>query len=141
MGKLKKDFFTDNEVIFVGYSSRNHQYSNSIYQAFANNGIKVYALNNKESSQFGIKVFKKLSELPSSPKCAYVLLNRENTAKAVKQLVNNGVKKILFHSKKTVDQTTLEECNKRGIETAIACPMMILGSGIHRIHGFLAGVR
>lgn len=52
----------------------------------------------------------------------------------------NGIKRILFQSKKSVDQETLEECRSAGIETAVACPLMFLGSFLHRIHGFFAGV-
>jgi len=55
-------------------------------------------------------------------------------------LSGNGIKRILFQSKKSVDQETLEECRSAGIETAVACPLMFLGSFLHRIHGFFAGV-
>jgi hypothetical protein len=30
---------------------------------------------------------------------------------------------------------------KLGMEAALGCPMMVLGGGFHRFHGFLAGVR
>ncbi|MGE5682894.1 MAG: hypothetical protein ACM34K_18660, partial [Bacillota bacterium] len=60
---------------------------------------------------------------------------------AVKQLKDFGIKRILFHNSKTVSQETLEECRQAGIETAIGCPMMIFGKGLHRFHGFLSGVK
>lgn len=141
MPKLNKDFFTDNEVIFVGYSSKKPQFSSGIYKAFVNNGIKVYPFNTNSKGAFSIKVYNSLDEMPKIPTCAYVLLNKDNTDKAVKLLAKNGVKRILFQNKKTVSPDTLKECAKQGIETAVACPMMILGSGIHKLHGFLAGVR
>jgi predicted mannosyl-3-phosphoglycerate phosphatase (HAD superfamily) len=56
------------------------------------------------------------------------------------QLKAAGVEKVLFHSKKDVEQRQLEECGKVGLETAVACPMMILGKGIHKFHAMLAGV-
>ncbi|MDF2543815.1 MAG: hypothetical protein K0S47_3533 [Herbinix sp.] len=141
MAKLTKDFFMNNEVIFIGYSSRNASYSNLIYQTFTKNVIKVYPINNKENAQYDVKVYKSLNELKAIPKTAYILMKKENTAKAVKELASKGVKRILFHNNKTVDAATLDECKKAGIETAIACPMMILGGGFHKFHGFLAGVR
>jgi len=52
----------------------------------------------------------------------------------------SGIKRILFWSKECVDQQTLDECRSAGIETAVACPLMFLGSFLHRIHGFFAGV-
>lgn len=141
MAKLDKDFFTDNEVLFVGYSSRNNTFCKEIYRTFSNKGIKVYPLNNKPNGSYDIKVYNDVNELPKVPKCAYVLLNKDNTKNVIKQLADSGVKKILFHSKKTVTPDTLNQCKEAGVETAVACPMMILGSGIHRIHAFFAGVR
>lgn len=144
MAKLTKEFFSNGEVIFVGYSgenSRNSAFSKQVYQAFVRSGIKVYPLNNKVNARYDIKVYNGLTDMPKVPKCAYVLLNRDNTRKVIKLLADNGVKRILFQNKKNVDLETLNECKKVGIETAVACPMMILGSGMHKIHGFFAGVR
>lgn len=141
MVKFSKGFFDEKEILFVGYSSRNKAYSNSVMQAFNNCQIKVYPYNTKENATFDTKVYKRLEELPSMPTAAYVLLNKNNTAKAVKQLIDKGFKKILFYSRNTVDPATLEECDKAGVVTAIGCPMMIYGSGFHKIHAFFAGVK
>lgn len=141
MVKFNKNFFTDSEVLFVGYSSRNKAYSNSVYQAFTNNNIKVYPYNTKDNTTFDIKVYRKLDELPAVPKSAYILLNKENSAKVVKQLIENGVNKILFYSKSTVEPATLQECESAGVTTAIGCPLMVYGNGIHKLHAFLAGVK
>jgi len=141
MNKLNNSFFQGNEVLFVGYSSRNGAYSKGIYQAFTNHNIKVYPYNTKENASYDIKVYKSLAELPSMPKNVFILLNKENTTKAVKQLIGKGVQRILFYSAKAVDQEILDECKKAGIETAAGCPMMIYGTGFHKFHGFLAGVK
>lgn len=141
MAKLNKDFFTDNEVLLVGYTSKANSLSKAIYPAFVNNGIKVYPLNTKANGSYDIKVYDSLKSLPKVPECAVVLLNKENVRKAINELGNSGVKRILFQNKKMVDSDILEECRKIGIEAVIACPMMILGSGLHKFHGFLAGVR
>jgi predicted CoA-binding protein len=141
MIKFSKNFFNDSEVLFVGYSSRNKAYSNSIYQAFIDNRIKVYPYNTKENAAYDIKVYRKLEELPAVPKTAFILLNKANTTKAVKQLIENGVTKILFYGKSTVDPATLAECDKEGITTSIGCPMMVYGSGMHKFHAFFAGVK
>lgn len=141
MEKLSKDFFSDGEVLFVGYSSRNNAFSKDVYQALTRGGIKVYPLNHRENAIFDIKVYKDLDELSAIPKCAYVLLNKDNAPKAVKQLADKGVKRILFQSKRNVEPGLLDECSKMGIETAVGCPMMIYGKGLHKIHAFFAGVR
>ncbi len=140
MGKLTKDFFAGNEVLFVGYSSRQKGFCNMVAKAFARNGIKVHPLNTKSKGPFAVQVYASLKEIPKLPPTAYVLLNKENTKETVRELKANGIKRILFQSKKCVDAQTLEECRTAGIETAVACPLMFLGSFLHRIHGFFAGV-
>ncbi|MDF2537283.1 MAG: hypothetical protein K0S76_304 [Herbinix sp.] len=141
MRKLSKDFIKGNEVLFIGYSSRNSAYSKGIYQAFANHNIKVYPYNTKENATYDVKVYQSLTELPKIPENAFILLNRENTEKAVKQLIGRGVKRILFYNAKMADEKLLKECEKAGIETAAGCPMMIYGTGFHKFHGLLTGVK
>ncbi len=141
MKNLKNDFFNEKDILFMGYSSRTPQFSNMIYKAFTDAGMKVYPVNPKSSVKYDVKVYHDIRELPKIPTTAYVLLNNDNAKTAVKQMKDSGVKKILFHRGKTADQSLLDECKQAGIETAVACPMMLFGSGIHKLHGFLAGVK
>lgn len=141
MKNLNKEFFTEKEVIFMGYSSRVPQLSNMIYKAFSDAGIKVYPVNPKKDGKYDVKVYNDISELPKIPKTAYILLNNENAKKAVEQLKGRGVGKIMFHRGKTADQQLLDDCAAAGIETAVACPMMLFGSGLHKLHAFFAGVK
>ncbi len=67
MGKLTKDFFTGNEVLFVGYSSRQKGFCNMVAKAFARNGITAYPLNTKSKGPFPIKVYASLKEIPKLP--------------------------------------------------------------------------
>ena len=141
MVKLTKAFFADKEVLLIGYSSNKQSLSNSIYKAFIDAGIKVFPVNNKQNATFDVKVYSDISELQKVPTTAYILLDHENAKKAVKQLKGSGVKRILFQPGKTADKEILDECAEAGIETAVGCPMMLFGSGLHRLHGFFAGVK
>lgn len=138
--KLTKEFFTGSEVLIVGYPLAADPSMKMILPAFLNNSIKVFALNPQAAGAADIKVYKSLSELPKVPKCAYMWADKGDITPWIGQLAAAGVKRILFHSKKDVDPAQLEECRKAGIETAVACPMMLLGRGLHRFHGKLAGV-
>ncbi len=140
MGKLNRDFFIDNEVFFVGFSSRQESFCNSVYQAFSNSGIRVIPLNKNRNLKFDIKVYNDTGDLQNLPKTVYFLTNQKNTGEMVKELKNRGVKRILFNSKKSVSPATLKECSEAGIQTVVACPMMLLGGGFHRLHGFFAGI-
>jgi hypothetical protein len=72
------------------------------------------------------------------PKSAFVLLNKSNAAKAVKELIDKGVQRILF---RMADLETLAECEKAGVEATVGCPMMLYGTGLHKFHAFFAGVK
>ncbi len=139
---LNKEFYNGNEVLFVGYSGgKNQPFSKMIYQAFTNNGIKVYPINPRSEGSYDVEVYRSIDQLPKVPTTAYVLLKKENARKVIKELADNGIKKIQFQNKRNVDEAILEDCSKLGIETVVACPMMRFGTGLHRVHGFFAGVR
>jgi predicted CoA-binding protein len=141
MEKISKGFFKGNDILFVGYSSKNKAFSNSIMNAFVKNGFKVYPMNSRTKNGFDVKVYQSFEELPKVPETAYVLLKSENAVNVIKPLKENGVKRILFQNEKIADKAVLEQCNQLGIETAAGCPMMLFGSGLHRIHGFFSGVK
>ena len=141
MEKVNKDFFKGNEVLFVGYSSKNKAFCNGIMNAFAKKGFRVYPMNTRTKDGFDVKVYQDFAELPKVPDTAFVLLKSDNVRKVIKPLGENGIKRILFQNEKMVDQAILEQCKQLGIETAVGCPMMLFGSGLHRVHGFFAGVK
>lgn len=139
---IKEGFFTNNQVLFIGVSTNPKSFSRSIYKDFVKAGVEVYPLSKKEFDIDGNIVYTNVDQLPTIPECAYILLNKNNTKVAVEALKGKGIKKILFHSKNTVDQETLNTCKSMGIEVVVACPKMMISSlPIHKIHGFLAGVR
>lgn len=138
----KNNFFTNDEVLFVGVSRNPKSFSRSVYKDFISAGIKVIPVNHNPFQLNEKIVYKDATHIEQTPECAYILLNKNNTKEAVETLRGRGIKKILFHSKKTVDQETLDRCQSLGIETVIACPkMMVSKMPIHKLHGFVAGVR
>lgn len=140
MVKLSKEFFTGGEVLIVGYPLNADPSMRMILPAFLKNEIKVFALNSQAQGNADIKVYKSLSDLPKVPKCAYMYADQADIDPWIPLLAAAGVQRVLFHSKKDVSQGQLDECKKAGLETAVACPMMLLGRGFHRFHGKLAGV-
>ena len=141
MSTLTKEFLNEKEVLFVGYSLKNNAFSKSIYQAFTNRGTKVYPLNTNSTGNSDVKVYKGFEELPKVPSFAYVLLNKNNATLAIEKLAKNGVNKVLFQNKKVADEEIMSKCRQLGINVAVGCPMMILGTGLHKLHAFFAGVK
>lgn len=140
MTKLSKDYFTNNEVLIVGYPENEDLDMKMIMQGFLNNNIKVFAINSSGRGDAGTKIHTSLTELPNVPECAYIYLPSEAITPWIAPLASAGVKRILFHGRKYVEQNDIDACKKAGLEVAVACPMMLLGKGIHRFHKFLARV-
>ncbi len=141
MAKLSRGFFTDKEILFMGYSGTAQVFSKSIYSALSDAGLKVYPVNPKKSDNYEVKVYNDLSELPKIPSTAYVLLNSKDVKDTIRILKDKGVKKILFQPGKTATKEILDDCAASGIEAVVGCPLMVFGKGLHRFHGFLAGVK
>ncbi len=140
MGKLTKDYFSDSEVLILGYPLKDDPSMKMILPAFARNNIKVYAMNANATGDLDIKIYKSFAELPKKPKCAYIYLEKNEITPWISQMVSNGVTRVLFHSKQDVEPADIDACKKAGLETAIACPMMLLGKGLHKFHKLIAGV-
>ncbi len=140
MAKLTKDYFSDNEVLILGYPLADDPSMKVILPAFLHSNIKVYAMNANAAGDQDIKVYKSFSELPKVPKCAYIYLEKDEITPWISELKENGVQRVLFHSKNDVTPADVAACKAAGLETAVACPMMLLGKGIHKFHKFLAGV-
>ena len=144
MAKLSKDYFTDNEVLIIGYPLYDEPGMKMIFPAFLDNNIKVLTMNGKAADNdkdgAGNKIYKSFAELPRVPACAYIYLAKDDIAPWIDQIAAAGIKRVLFHSKRDVNPSDIDASKKAGLETAIACPMMLLGKGFHRFHKFLAGV-
>jgi acyl-CoA synthetase (NDP forming) len=137
--RVSRSFFAAKEVLFIGYSKRNEAFCRAVREAFERSGAKTYPVNPR--GDFGdLRVYASMDEVPARPELAYVLTNKATTAGLVEALAAKGVVRAIFQSSMAVDGPTLDRCAKLGIETAVACPMMALGGGFHRFHGFLAGV-
>jgi acyl-CoA synthetase (NDP forming) len=138
--KLSKGFFLADEVLFLGYSRTYGVFSRRVYDAFRESGAEVYPVNPRGGSG-DVPVYASIDEVPARPRFAYLLTGMATTAGIVDGLAARGVKRVLFNSRKSVDRATLERCETLGLETAVACPLMALGGGPHRLHGFIRGVK
>lgn len=139
--KVPASFFRSDSVVFAGYSrERNAAFCSSVRKAFESAGATVYPVN-PNPGDYDVKVFPRVSDVPGSPELAYVLTRSERTAALLDELAAKGVKRVLFNSKMSADRSTLERCSRLGMQSAVACPMMALGGGFHRFHGFLSGVQ
>lgn len=140
MSLPERSYISNNEILFMGYSSKKESFSRMLYKEFNKAGIEVFPYNPGQEKDYDIPVFNAIDKMEKVPETAYILMKRENAARAVNDLEGTNVKRVLFQSKKLVPQEALDKCDEMGIETAFACPMMLIGGGIHKIHRFFASL-
>ena len=140
MNRLTKDYF-GGSVILVGYSSEDKSFSRMVYKEMVAQGIRVYPLNRNESGNYDIQVHQSLADLDSIPETACVLVGKNSVLEAIKALESYGVKRVLIQSRAFANEEVEIFCRTKGIELTAGCPFMAIGKGLHRFHGFLAGVR
>lgn len=137
---IPRSFFEAEEVLFVGYSKKNEAFCKGVADAFEKRGAAVYPVN-PDPSKFARTVYADPSAVPARPKFAYVLTGKRRNVELVEALASLGVERVAFQSSMSADKELLARCAELGIKAVVACPMMALGGGFHRFHGFLAGVR
>lgn len=137
--KVPASFLKSEELLFIGYSRKNAAYCKSVREAFESCGTRVFPVN-PNRGDFDVPVFAHLDEVSAKPELAYVLTSRARNDGLPAQLAARGVKRVLFNSKLSADAALIAECERLGMRTAVACPLMSLGKGMHRFHGWLAGV-
>ncbi|MBU1078934.1 MAG: CoA-binding protein [Spirochaetes bacterium] len=137
--RIPVSFFDAKEIAFVGYSNRHAAYCAEIRTAFESRGSRVYPVN-PGSGPYDVETHKSVSDIPGTPELAVVITNKTRNAELLERLAKKGVKRVIFGSKVSADAAVLERCAALGMEGVVACPLMALGSGFHRFHGWLAGV-
>ena len=137
--KIQASFFEADRVLFVGYSRKHATFCTAVRKAFEARGTEVYPVN-PGSGSYDVAVYPGIAEVPANPDLAYVLTGKAITEGLLDQLAAKGVKRVLFNSSMSADKNTISRAAALGMESAVACPLMSLGGGFHRFHGFLAGV-
>lgn len=140
MEKITKQFF-DGGVVICGCADKDNLYYKRLHKAFTAHSVKVFPMPTVPESPLDFPTYAKLEDLPEPPACAYILSDKTEVPELVEQLALLGVKKLLFYSKADVDEATLEDCSRRGIETRLGCPLMLFCAGFCWLHGKLAGVK
>lgn len=139
--KFSKDFFSPGPLAFVGYSSKSPAYSAEIKETLERAGFTVHPVNKNPSSMLELPLHRCLDVLPPETRQALVLLAGDRALAAVEDLGKLGYRKVLFRSRGLAGKAALERAAALGMEVAVGCPLMVYGKGLHRFHGFLAGVR
>ncbi|MFP4363192.1 MAG: CoA-binding protein [Spirochaetia bacterium] len=138
MAVISKDFFTDNELVMMGYSRNPESFSRMVYKDLTDAGLRIFPVNPNTDSGFDVPVYTDITKISKLPKAGYILLSGENAQKAFKELMDAGVKRILFQEKTAVTPDIRKSADEAGIEIQSGCPLLAYGKGFHKLHAFFA---
>ncbi len=139
MEKIDKGFW-GNEIVICGCTKADNAYYKRLYKHFTANQVQVYALPTHPESELGFETYPDLSALPHIPECAFVLCEKEGIPSLARELIEAGVRRILFYSKTYAEDAVIAECQKAGVEVRVGCPLMLYASGPCYLHAAVGGV-
>lgn len=131
MSKLSKAFFLNNEVLYWDLSKNGPccPMSKRFDQTLMRHGIKVHFVKSRSGRRID-----DLNNLPKVPKCAYVLYEKKDEDDVIRELIQNDIKRVLFHVLSKPSAKALKECTENGVETVVSCPMNAFGTPICKLH-------
>ncbi len=139
MEKITKAYL-GNEILICGVTRADNMYYRRLNKAFTKAGIKVYGLPTNPESKLDFETYPDLDALDHMPECAFVLCDKKDEPKLVKDLAAGGVRRLLFYSPSYVSDELQDYCGKKGIEVRAGCPLMLYNGGPCYLHAALGGV-
>lgn len=141
MKKLNKNYFDNQEVILIGLSENEKTFSRMVYKILKENNVTSYPINIRENTNFPFKVYKSIVDVPNTASIACILTKIENNHGLVELIIETGVKKVLLRNMKQLNEKDINTLKEANIELTVGCPNMVLGKGLHKLHGLLAGIK
>lgn len=140
MEKLSKGFLGSN-VAVVGCTKADNLYYKRLHKHFTKNGVRLIGMPTTPPSPLGFETYPDFDSFPLPIDCAFVLSDKKDTPGIVGELARIGVKRVLFYGKASLDAGMVADCEKRGMEVRMGCPLMLFGSGPCQLHRALSGVQ
>lgn len=132
-----KEIFKDEKVLLIGYSRNPSGFSRMVYHQFEDAGISVTPYN-PNSGDYDVEVYNNFSDIKEMPEVATAILGKESLESSIDEIVNSGIKRLIVNSKGAVTQKVIDKCNEKGVDLDVFCPLLIVGTGFHKVHKFFA---
>jgi len=124
-----EEFLKHKKIAVAGYSCRNKNTGNLIYEKMAKNGFQVFAVNPKANDN-NPKCYPDLRSIPEKVDGVIIAAPPDAAIDLVEQCISNGIKRVWMH--RSIDNGSYSpEAEKLAIENGISvinigCPMMFI---------------
>jgi hypothetical protein len=128
--KKVDDFLSQQNIAVAGYSCKDKNTGNFIYEKMAKNGYNVYAVNPKAQNQSDVVCYPDLQSIPVKVDGVIITAPPAASINIVEQCIALGIDKIWMH--RSVDNGSYSAeaeklAEKNGLSViGIGCPMMFL---------------
>ncbi len=114
-------------VAIVGASTDPTKYSNKAVLAYKQQGYEVYPVNPKGGTLHGLKVYRRLAEVPRRPlDRVSVYVPPEVTLQVLDEVAQVGTRQLWLNPGSESPQV-LEKARSLGLEPVVACSILALG--------------
>lgn len=138
MRKLDKNFI-GNKLLVCGVTPKDKYHAKILDEDYTKSGTDLFFVYT--TPNIGFKTYDSFADLPELPDCAYILSDREQTAAILPQVIDQGIKKILFFGQECFDEKDLALCEANGVDARFGCPLIFSKVIFCRIHAFFGGFR
>ena len=113
-------------VAIPGASNNRHKFGNKAVRAFLHQGYEVFPVNPQAETSEGLRVFKRIGDIPGRPQWVSVYLPPEYLRAALPEIAAKSCDE-LWLNPGTESDAVLTECERRGLKVDPACS--IFGAG------------
>ena len=136
-----RDFLAQRRLAMVGVSHEPKDFSRMLFRAFRERNFDIVPVNPGAKDIEGTTCYSRLQDLEPPVDTALLMTSPAVTDEVVKECADAGIRRVWMYRR---SPAAVAFCEAHGISViAGECPMMFLPKTgfIHRLHGWLHGVR
>jgi hypothetical protein len=140
MKKLDRDFIGE-KLLVCGATPKDKYHVTILFKDYTDAGIDLFFMSTTPKTDIGFKTYDSFSDLPEVPDCAYIMSDKDQTAGNLRQVIDLGIKKILFYGPECYSKEHEELCLANNIDARYGCPIIFSKVVFCRIHAFVGGFK
>ena len=117
---------SENRIAVIGATHKRERYANKAIRAYRDAGFTVYPVHPREEEVEGIKVFKKVSDLPEEVETASLYIPPAAGMQIIEQIAQKGIKKVYFNPG-TESDDLVAKAKQLGITPFLTCSINAIG--------------
>jgi predicted CoA-binding protein len=141
MKQTIQDFIDEKKIAIVGASNNRENFGLTLMKELAKSGVEVLPVNPRYQEVYGISCVSTVKELPQEFRSVILAVPSTLTDDIVEECIGTQIERIWMIQgvgRGSYSETAHHTCKENHIEVVYGfCPLMFLGGGVHRFHGWI----